>query len=58
MQQNLVVGISFFAHHGSTDLTESHAVSPSGTGQFEPFGYSVHFRSLVDYECRAEQVGR
>ena len=34
-QQDIIVGVSFVAHHGSTYLTETHSVSPSGSDQFE-----------------------
>ena len=57
MQQYLVVVIALFSHHGSTNLTQSHAVSPSGTGQYKSlwhaFCINVH---AVYHEGRAVEM--
>ena len=56
MQQDFLVGITLFAHYGSADLTEAYTMSPSGTGEEEPLRYALFQSTLIDYECRAEQV--
>ena len=57
MQQYLVVVIAIFSHHGSTNLTQSHAVSPSGTGQYKSlwhaFCINIH---AVYHEGRAVEM--
>lgn len=38
MLQNLLIGVTLFAHDGSTYLAESHSVSPAGPGKHEAGG--------------------
>ena len=57
MQQDVVVIESLFAHDGGTYLAQAYAVSPSGSGQLEPYGRSVGVFAFIDHKSRTEQVG-
>ena len=57
MQQDFIVGISLFAHNGSSDLAQAYTMSPSGSGEEEPLWHSILQFSLVHDESGAEQMG-
>lgn len=56
MFQNFPVVVTLFAHDGGSDLAKTNSMSPSGSCQMEPFGYTVLYRSPVNDKSGTEQV--
>ena len=55
--EDRIVGITFCAHHGGTDLAEAYTVSPSCAGEDETGGYVMGRHLFIYNESGAVEVG-
>lgn len=51
MLQNFYITVSLLSHNGCTDLAQTNSMSPSGSGEYEPFGDTIGNRAFVYNKC-------